>query len=555
MNEITKIHLGRQAFTISVEAHKALQAYLHEIKHQVGDKGKDVIDEVELRMAELLAERGVHGDKVVLPDDVTYLKEQLGSPRDFKDDDDTATGNKEQAPADATTPKRLFRDTQNGLLAGVCAGLAKFFGIDVTIVRLIFLALLFFGGGGVLLYIVLWLIVPEAKTTSEQLQMQGKPVTVDSLKQVVDRADVQGAARRAHHAVAPAVQLTAKIFLGVIGVLFITIAASMLIGVTTAVVYSWTNNGIHLAGEKLFPIGTKETLLLMSALITAAVISLFFLFSGIAMVNRKWKIPGWVAGALGGIFLLGIATTTALSFVSAPQLQQRFDDMHHVASMDVQPFKRVVLDGKDARYIYEPDTAYKIEYRYLGKQPVANFVKDIKDDTLTLDTRNLRKDSCDLFCNYNERDLTVTIHAPSLDNVVLNGENASFTNLKPLKQTGLSLTATRDTHIDLHYINPQKLTFSSSPDQETMTLVLNGLRTEAFESDVVGGYGGFLTISRATAVELSTNAQCTPDDAIIDLLSYPDKLAINGKAFTSKGDLQSQQNVETPGPDNCAIVH
>ena len=60
MNEITKIHLGRQAFTISVDAYKALQTYLHDIKQQVGGKGKDVVDEVELRMAELLAVRDEH---------------------------------------------------------------------------------------------------------------------------------------------------------------------------------------------------------------------------------------------------------------------------------------------------------------------------------------------------------------------------------------------------------------------------------------------------------------------------------------------------------------
>jgi hypothetical protein len=130
MNEITKIHLGRQAFTIAVDAHKALQEYLHEIKREVGPRGTDVVDEVELRMAELLAERGVQGDKVVLADDVDYLKEQLGSPKDFKGDDDDMASDQ---PAEETKQsKRLFRDPDNALLAGVCAGLAKYFGVDAT---------------------------------------------------------------------------------------------------------------------------------------------------------------------------------------------------------------------------------------------------------------------------------------------------------------------------------------------------------------------------------------------------------------------------------------
>src|SRR5690242_19309817 len=84
MNEITKVHLGRQAFTVSVSAHKELRAYLNAIEKQVEDK--DVIEEVELRMAELLTEHGIRDNKVVLPKDIDYLKQQLGNSKDFKED-------------------------------------------------------------------------------------------------------------------------------------------------------------------------------------------------------------------------------------------------------------------------------------------------------------------------------------------------------------------------------------------------------------------------------------------------------------------------------------
>ncbi|HET6924596.1 MAG TPA: PspC domain-containing protein, partial [Candidatus Saccharimonadales bacterium] len=124
MNEVTKVHLGRQAFTVSVAAHKALRAYLDAIAKQVDDP--DVTDEVELRMAELLSERGIQGDKVVLPADVEYLKAQLGEPQDFKADDDSARSSSQPASG-----RRLFRDRENGMFAGVAAGLAAYFGVDV----------------------------------------------------------------------------------------------------------------------------------------------------------------------------------------------------------------------------------------------------------------------------------------------------------------------------------------------------------------------------------------------------------------------------------------
>src|SRR6185503_18274881 len=112
-----------------------------------------------------------------------YLKQQLGSPSDFKDDDDTEAGTK-VADEQAGSVKRLFRDTEHGMLAGVSSGLSAYFGIDAVIIRILFVLAVVSGGWGVVVYIILWLIMPEAKTASERLQMLGKAVTVDSLKEI-----------------------------------------------------------------------------------------------------------------------------------------------------------------------------------------------------------------------------------------------------------------------------------------------------------------------------------------------------------------------------------
>src|SRR5690606_36901316 len=140
-------------------AHKALQDYLRAIKRHMSDSD-EVVEEVELRMAELLTERGISGDKVVLLKDVNYLKEQVGEPGDFGDGDAPDESPRE----DATAPKRFFRDTENAMIAGVAAGIGKYLGIDPVWVRLAFVLLVFAGASGILIYIILWLIVPEAKT-------------------------------------------------------------------------------------------------------------------------------------------------------------------------------------------------------------------------------------------------------------------------------------------------------------------------------------------------------------------------------------------------------
>jgi phage shock protein PspC (stress-responsive transcriptional regulator) len=557
MNEITKIHLGRQAYTISVDAYKALQAYLYEIKHQVGDKGKDVVDEVELRMAELLAERGIKADKVVLPEDVNYLKEQLGSPRDFKDEDETVADGKDkgQSETDTAAPKRLFRDVNSAWLAGVCAGLGKYFGIDATIIRLIFIALLFFGGGGVLLYIILWLIVPEARTTSEQLQMQGKPVTVGSLKQIVDRADIEGAAKRASGIVGPVVQTIAKVVLGIFGILFIAIAAALLLGVTMLGMYAWVHHGIAIAGEHFFPTGTKETLLLLCGLAGAGIIGMFFLLGGTAIVNRKWKAPGWLPAALGCVFILVAAGGATLFLDRAPVIRDRFEAMHHVASVPVSPFHKLVLSGKGARYVFQPGAGYKIEYRYLGKQPVAIFNKGVVNDTLTINTSDLRNDPCDIFCTYNDRDLTITIHAPSLASVELHGEDASFTSEGRLRQDSIGIIADRDAAVQLSYVYAKNVTLTDRSDDNARHMELTGIDPNSYNSDIIDATSDNIIVSRTGTLTLNTDHVCGQGDELVTLLSSIDAIIVNGKNLTQQpGGLSAAQSSETMSINNCVQV-
>ena len=76
--------------------------------------------------------------------------------------------------------RRLFRDTGTGKIAGVAAGLAAYFNIDVTLVRVLLLAGLFAGGFTLLLYIILWIVLPEAKTVSDKLRMRGDAMTLES---------------------------------------------------------------------------------------------------------------------------------------------------------------------------------------------------------------------------------------------------------------------------------------------------------------------------------------------------------------------------------------
>ncbi len=415
MNEVTTIHLGRQAFTISAEAHKDLRGYLDAIKKQVSDKS--VVDEVELRMAELLAEHGVTGDKVILPGDVDFLKEQLGNPRDFQEDGEESSGAQSEngQPVDG---KRLFRDTDNAMLAGVAAGLAKYLGVDVLLIRLIFVLAVVTGGWGILIYLVLWLLVPEAKTSSDRLQMAGKSVTIDSLKEMVDRADVKGAAQRANNSLAGPINRFFDIVLKLVGVGFIIVGLSALLGLLAAASYTVVHSG-NLLQDNIFPIGLKEHLLLYTAMSVAAIGALFVVLFGMAMFMRKWPIRTWITGTLIGLALIGAAGGAALAADTVPRVRDRYNANVHTTIRPLQSFDTVNVIGTSVDVRYQPATNYSVSLKYYDHPNLTNIKTTVNKGALVIDTSQFDQHrDCQNWCLPDSYDVAITINSPNADQLL-----------------------------------------------------------------------------------------------------------------------------------------
>ncbi|MFZ1258583.1 MAG: PspC domain-containing protein [Candidatus Saccharimonas sp.] len=175
MKEVTRISLAQLPFNIEVAAKKSLEKYLDAIESSL-QADSDMLKEVESRMVELLTERGIQGEKVVTSTDISYIKEHMGDPKEFMSEPSEAGAASKQA-------KRLMRSEGDEVLGGVCAGLAAYFGIDVVWIRLAFVLLLFATSGFMaLVYIVMWIVTPPAKTATDRLQMKGESVTLAALQ-------------------------------------------------------------------------------------------------------------------------------------------------------------------------------------------------------------------------------------------------------------------------------------------------------------------------------------------------------------------------------------
>lgn len=183
MKEITRVHLAKTPYDIEVDAKKELEAYLGEIERAMDSE--DAMREVEARMVELLAERGVLGGGIISAGDVADLRKKMGEPKEFSDDENRVEldGSDSATSSDKKPPKRLMRDSDHAVLGGVCAGIAAYWGINPLWIRILFIFTPFISfGTSILIYIVMWISLPEAQTAAEKLQMRGEEVTFDNLK-------------------------------------------------------------------------------------------------------------------------------------------------------------------------------------------------------------------------------------------------------------------------------------------------------------------------------------------------------------------------------------
>jgi len=189
MNEIIRIHIAGVPYEIDADAKKQLTKYMDAIKDSLGEE-KDALEDIEIRVTEILSARGVNRDDVIRISDVKAVKEQLGDPHTYASDEkDGKKGKKSENLASAVresmADKKYFRDTENGIIGGVVAGLAAYTGWDVTLLRVLYIVLLFCTGFFplVILYIVAMIVAPEARTVGDRLSMKGEPVNLETIKE------------------------------------------------------------------------------------------------------------------------------------------------------------------------------------------------------------------------------------------------------------------------------------------------------------------------------------------------------------------------------------
>jgi phage shock protein PspC (stress-responsive transcriptional regulator) len=183
MNKTVSVNLNGLLFNIEEMGYERLLRYLNKIKiYFENSTGSDeIINDIEGRIAELFQERLADGRQVITEKDVDEVMGIMGKPEDFASEFDEESQPNYESNYESGN-KKLFRDPDDSILGGVCSGIAYYFGVERVVLRLIFALAFVFAGSGLLLYIILWIVMPVAKTTADKLRMKGEPVNVGNIE-------------------------------------------------------------------------------------------------------------------------------------------------------------------------------------------------------------------------------------------------------------------------------------------------------------------------------------------------------------------------------------
>jgi phage shock protein PspC (stress-responsive transcriptional regulator) len=178
MKRTMTVNIGGRVYHIDEDAFDSLNDYLTKVKNELRDTdgSNEIYEDIEHRIGELFEEKLKNERQVITMQDVQEIILIMGQPGDFSGHSDV-----EGKSNGSNAYKRMYRDPDGRIIGGVCSGLASYWRVDPTLVRVIFVLLCIFGMAGGLIYLVLWIVLPEANTVAQKLEMRGEPVNLSNI--------------------------------------------------------------------------------------------------------------------------------------------------------------------------------------------------------------------------------------------------------------------------------------------------------------------------------------------------------------------------------------
>lgn len=180
MKKVINVNIGGINFLLEEDAQLELQSYLSRLENSIAeiDDRKEIMEDIENRIAEILSKDIKYSNQTVDIEMVSNIKECIG---EFETSNNNSHQNTNQEAKQGKI-RKLYRNPDDKKIAGVCGGIATYFDIDSTIVRVAFIIAGLLYGSALLVYLILCIVMPVANTTIKKLMMKGEPITPENIK-------------------------------------------------------------------------------------------------------------------------------------------------------------------------------------------------------------------------------------------------------------------------------------------------------------------------------------------------------------------------------------
>jgi phage shock protein PspC (stress-responsive transcriptional regulator) len=348
MNKTVNINLAGVFFHIDEDAYAKLQRYLAAIKRSFeGVQGEDeIIADIEARISELFTDKIKDARQVISTKELDEVITVMGQPEDYMVDDDifedaTSSSNSRRSNSKRSgSNRKLFRDVDNAYIGGISSGFGHYLNVDPLWIRLAWIALVVLGfGSPILIYIILWILIPEATSTTDKLFMKGKQVNIDNIQEKVKEGfenvsdavknvdygkinnQAQKGARGFFQGIGKIIMFFLKILAKVFGVILIITGAavviSLLISVLTMGAVDIFNPGFTSIPELVNATHAPSWVVLLLALFAFGIPFFFLFYLGLKILSNNIKsMP--LSGKLS-LFGLWLVATIALGVLTINQ--------------------------------------------------------------------------------------------------------------------------------------------------------------------------------------------------------------------------------------------
>ena len=383
-----------------------------------GTPGSDeIIADIEARIAELFSEKMEHDRQVITMKEVDEMISVMGQPEDYHVDEDLFEDPADSSEsAETKRSKKLFRDWDNKYIGGVCAGLEHYLGLDALWIRIIFLVLAVFGSGfGLILYFVLWILVPEATTTAEKLDMRGEPINISNIEKKVkegfdDMAErvknvdydkmgnrVKSGSRSFFEGLGQVLTFLLGLVGKFLGIILVITGASTLIALFIGLFTAGVVDVIHVPGVDFYHLmnvtGVPAWLISTLVFLAVGIPFFFLLYLGLKiLVNNLKSIGGWAKAALVLLWIASVASLVVIGLKQASMHAFSGQAKTEYALIAEAPVDTLIIDMKS----YEPYTTefnmefegMSIQYNQSGEKILHS--EDVRFDLLLAEDNQLR---------------------------------------------------------------------------------------------------------------------------------------------------------------------